>query len=65
MPYRKVDRLLRLHGFAVVRQKGSHVIYRHPSGASTVVPRHPGDIDADLVAQILKEAGIDPEGVRR
>lgn len=66
LPYRKVDRLLRANGFAPFRQKGSHVFYRHVDGRKTLVPRHQGtDIDSDLVAKILKDAGLDPRQLRR
>ncbi len=65
LPYRKVHRILTKAGLVAVRQKGGHVHYRHPDGRRTVVPRHPGDIDSSLVAEILLQAGIDPETVRR
>jgi predicted RNA binding protein YcfA (HicA-like mRNA interferase family) len=29
-------------GFERVRQKGSHVFYRHPDGRTTTIPHHPG-----------------------
>ncbi|WP_371136142.1 type II toxin-antitoxin system HicA family toxin [Devosia sp.] len=29
-------------GFERVRQKGSHVFYRHPDGRTTTVPDHSG-----------------------
>jgi predicted RNA binding protein YcfA (HicA-like mRNA interferase family) len=32
--------LIRL-GFKPVRQKGSHVFYRHPDGRTTTAPNHP------------------------
>lgn len=63
--YRKVRRLLRHAGFDEIRQKGSHVFYRHPDGRTTEVPHHGRDIPASLVAKILKDAGIDPADLRR
>ena len=36
--FRKMDKLLRYIGFGVVRQKGSHVFYRHSDGRTTTVP---------------------------
>ncbi len=36
-------RALRRAGFAVVRQRGSHVFLRHDDGRSTVVPVHRGE----------------------
>ena len=53
--------LLKL-GFKAVRQKGSHVFYRHPDGRSTTVPNHPGrDLARPLVREILREIDITPE----
>jgi predicted RNA binding protein YcfA (HicA-like mRNA interferase family) len=49
--------LLRL-GFEVVRQKGSHVFYRHPDGRTTTVPNHPG---RDLARPLLREIELTPE----
>jgi predicted RNA binding protein YcfA (HicA-like mRNA interferase family) len=37
---RVMDRALRKLGFARVRQRGSHVFYRHPDGRTTTVPHH-------------------------
>ena len=53
--------LLRL-GFEVVRQKRSHVFYRHPDGRTTTLPRHPGrDLARPLVREILREIEITPD----
>jgi len=30
-------------GFQPVRQRGSHLIMKHPDGRSTVIPVHPGE----------------------
>ena len=61
LPARRVLRVLRRRGFAVVRQRGSHVKLRHPDGRVVVVPVHPGkDIKVGLLHKILREAGIEP-----
>jgi predicted RNA binding protein YcfA (HicA-like mRNA interferase family) len=53
--------LLRL-GFEVVRQKGSHVFYRHADGRTTTVPNHPGrDLARPLLREILREIELTPE----
>jgi predicted RNA binding protein YcfA (HicA-like mRNA interferase family) len=65
LSYREARRLLHRHGFQELRQTGSHVSFRHPDGRRTVVPRHGGDIQPKLLAKILKDAGIDPDSVRR
>ena len=53
--------LLRI-GFQNVRQKGSHVLYRHPDGRSTTVPHHKGrDLSRPLIRSILREIDVSPE----
>ncbi len=63
--YRKLAKLLRQHGFESVRQKGSHVFYRHLDGRSTIVPNHGGtDIPPGLVRKILADVELDPDLLR-
>ena len=38
--FREMDKLLLYLGFVAVRQKGSHVFYRHADGRTTTVPNH-------------------------
>ncbi|MHB8604867.1 MAG: type II toxin-antitoxin system HicA family toxin [Thermoplasmatota archaeon] len=61
LPYRKVARLLREHGFEIVRLQWSHAFFlRTSDGRTTVVPNPPGrDIPPGLVRKILADAGID------
>jgi len=40
----EVCRLLERLGFVPVRQRGSHVQYRHPDGRGTTVPLHKGRV---------------------
>jgi predicted RNA binding protein YcfA (HicA-like mRNA interferase family) len=35
-----MDKILHHLGFAAVRQKGSHVFYRHADGRTTTLPNH-------------------------
>ena len=57
-----VVRSLRKGGFAVVRQRGSHVVMKHPDGRSTVVPVHGGEtIGVGLLSKIQKDLAIDRE----
>jgi predicted RNA binding protein YcfA (HicA-like mRNA interferase family) len=54
-------RLLRL-GFRPVRQRGSHVFYRHEDGRTTTVPHHSGrDLARPLIREILREIEVSPE----
>ncbi|MBU1670116.1 MAG: type II toxin-antitoxin system HicA family toxin [Actinobacteria bacterium] len=57
-----MDRLLRKLGFASVRQKGSHVFYRHPDGRTTTLPSHPGrDLARPLLREVLREIELSVE----
>ncbi len=56
-PQEVCSRLERL-GFVAVRQRGSHIQYRHPDGRCTTVPMHKGrDIAPVLLRQISKDIG--------
>lgn len=60
--YQTLNKILIKLGFEVVRQKGSHVFYRHPDGRTTTVPHHKGrDLARPLLREILQEIdlGID------
>ncbi|MDB9536607.1 type II toxin-antitoxin system HicA family toxin [Dolichospermum planctonicum CS-1226] len=60
--YQTMEKLLLHLGFNVVRQKGSHVFYRHPDGRTTTVPHHKGrDIARPLIREILREIELSPE----
>ncbi|MFH1585612.1 MAG: type II toxin-antitoxin system HicA family toxin [archaeon] len=39
---RELIKFLEKIGFRFIRQKGSHMFYRHDDGRTTVVPNHPG-----------------------
>lgn len=59
---RTFERILFMWGFKVVRQKGSHVFYRHPDGRYTTLPHHKGqDITRPLVRKILSEIQVNPQ----
>ncbi|PWB52146.1 MAG: hypothetical protein C3F06_09005 [Candidatus Methanoperedenaceae archaeon] len=59
---RKMEKLLFKLGFERVRQKGSHVFYRHPDGRTTSVPHHPGrDLARPLIKEILMEIELSVE----
>ena len=58
----EVCRILERLGFVAVRQRGSHVQYRHADGRGTTVPMHKGrDIAAPLLRQIARDVGLTPE----
>ncbi len=58
----EVCRLLEARGFAAVRQRGSHIQFRHTDGRGTTVPVHKGrDIAPPLLRQIAKDIGLTVE----
>jgi len=57
-----MEKLLKKLGFEPVRQKGSHIFYRHPDGRTTTVPNHPGrDLARPLIREILREIELTTE----
>jgi predicted RNA binding protein YcfA (HicA-like mRNA interferase family) len=53
---KQIISLLKKKGFAVVRQKGSHVFLRHSDGRAAVIPVHSGEtIGPGLFSKILKD----------
>ena len=55
-------RLLKKHGFELVRTKGSHQIFKNRStGKMTIVPMHKRDLPKGTMLAILKQAGIDKD----
>ena len=52
---KEVVKVLEKLGFLFKRQQGSHMIFEHPDGRTTVIPNHPGeDIDRGLLNKIVK-----------
>ncbi len=61
-----MEKLLFRLGFEKVRQKGSHVFYRHRDGRYTTVPHHKGrKLARPLIREILKEIEISVEQYSR
>jgi predicted RNA binding protein YcfA (HicA-like mRNA interferase family) len=59
---REVCRILEGVGFIMVRQRGSHMQYRHADGRGTTVPNHPGrDVSPILLRQIARDIGMTAE----
>ena len=60
--FKTMEKILVRLGFQLVRQKGSHVFYRHPDGRTTTVPNHPGrDLARPLLREILREIELTPD----
>ena len=59
---REVVALLTKQGFSCVRQRGSHMQFRHADGRATTVPDHGGrDISPTLLRQIARDINMTPE----
>ena len=59
---RELCKFLEKEGFQAIRQKGSHIFYRHPDGRTTVVPQHTNkEIKRGLLKQILNEISMGRE----
>ncbi len=60
MKYSELFRLLKKDGWIEIRQKGSHVIMKHPAkGEQLTVPYHAGkEVKKGLLTAILKQADI-------
>ena len=57
---KKLEKFLYKLGFVRVRQKGSHVFYRHVDGRTTTIPHHHGqDLARPLLRTILREIKVD------
>jgi predicted RNA binding protein YcfA (HicA-like mRNA interferase family) len=58
----EVVAILHRLGFSEVRQRGSHMQFRHPDGRGTTVPFHKGrDISPMLLRQIARDIGLEAE----
>jgi predicted RNA binding protein YcfA (HicA-like mRNA interferase family) len=59
---KRMERVLLHAGFSAIRQKGSHVFYRHPDGRTTTIPHHAGrDLARPLLRSILRDVDISPD----
>jgi predicted RNA binding protein YcfA (HicA-like mRNA interferase family) len=59
---RQIVARLETLGFVCVRQRGSHMQFRHPDGQGTTVPDHSGrDISPSLLRQIARDIEMSAE----
>ena len=55
----KVVKALSKLGFEITRQKGSHLVMKHPDGRVTVIPIHSGEeLGRGILRQIAHDAKI-------
>lgn len=46
-------------GFQPVRQRGSHIVMKHPDGRSTVIPVHPGEeLGRGMLMEIMSDVRL-------
>lgn len=63
--FQTMEKVLARLSFEVVRQKGSHVFYRHPDERTTTLPKHRGrDLARPLVREVLREIELTPAQFR-
>ena len=56
---KKVIKALSKIGFQAVRQRGSHLIMKHPDGRTTVIPIHKGEeLGRGILGEIARDARI-------
>jgi predicted RNA binding protein YcfA (HicA-like mRNA interferase family) len=62
LPSKLVIQTLKKLGFEKIRQRGSHVFFRHPDGRTTIVPIHRGeDIGRGLLQEIIRDTKLTKE----
>ncbi len=62
----KITNLLKKKGFVLDRTKGSHQIYFNPTtGKRVVVPFHKKDLPKGTLLEILRQAGISKEELKK
>lgn len=63
---KELEKVLFNLGFQKIRQKGSHVFYRHLDGRYTTIPHHPSrDLAMPLLIKILKEIQLNKEEFKK
>jgi len=63
--FKTMEKLLLQLGFQGIRQKGSHVFYRHTDGRTTTLPKHSGDLGRALIREVLREIELSPDEFRK
>lgn len=58
---RQIEVMLARKGFLARTTKSSHMVYRHPDGRRTIVPRHNKPLRIGTLMAILRQAGMTTE----
>ena len=48
-------------GFKEIRQKGSHKVFKHQDGRTTIIPFHDEDLGRGLIRKILRDIEMSVE----
>jgi len=55
---KQIIKVLKIKGFFLVSQRGSHKKFRNKEGVVTIVPEHKKEVTPGTFSQILKQTGI-------
>jgi predicted RNA binding protein YcfA (HicA-like mRNA interferase family) len=59
LPAKTVIKALEKLGFQQIRQKGGHLVMRHPDGRTTLITVHPSeDIGKGMIRKIISDAKL-------
>ncbi len=61
---KKMVKIFKKQGFEERRQKGSHLILKHPNGRRLVIPMHDRDLKRPTMMSIIKAAGLTEDEFR-
>ncbi len=63
---KQLIQILEKKGFKLVRQSGSHAIYRHQNGLRTTIPIHgKKELGIGLLRQIIKDTDLSLEDLKQ
>ena len=58
---KEVVKIVHHLGFRLIRQSGSHALYRHGDGRWVTIPMHSGDLGKGLLRKIIKDLDLSVE----
>lgn len=62
----KLIQIINKLGFSKIRQKGSHIFFKHPDGRTTVIPFHKSkNIGRGLTRAILNDIKLSPKELQK
>ena len=58
---KEVARVIKRLGFRLIRQSGSHAVYKHPDDRWVSLPMHSGDLGRGLLRKIIRDLELSVE----